>query len=467
MADLIQFVDSISTTPTVRLDLNDETSFWVKSFSAPSPRLRRSVAENAMRDGVSVGSSSYGSRTLTIVLECRKSTQDLAAIEIQKLWRELDRPMNTIAYQPQGASKPVFFRTFRSDSSQLEDVVAQAAMRTFTIEILAEPFALGLPETLGPFTVTNDPAAASNGCYFDVTGVIGDVEAPAVVHDGTRVVGHGILASRTRDVADLIWTKQLESGSNVTLGTDTTNPGGGPDAAMSGTGTNNYLRTSFATTATMTTRVTWLMFNEAATAAQRRAIRGTYRLIVVVRRSDATSVINMKTTSGELTSTALTTSRQMVDLGFATIGLRATTGIGYGAEVAGTYAANLAIFAERVSGSGTLDWDCIILVPADEQQAQWTVSSDVGTSWHTVVDGVRETVGLLNTATPPLSANPYFWPVPRTQLAGAMPSVKPNVTNRFFFLQALSRGGAMTKSDTSSITLYYWPRYIFVRPVSS
>lgn len=467
MGDLVQFVDSLASSPTVRLDLNDETTFWVKRFDAPPPRLRRSMASNAMRDGIHVGSSSYDSRTLVIELQCRKSNQDDAAVEIQKLWRELDRANNWIKYQPNGLTKPVFFRTYRSDTSRLEDVIAQAAMREFTIEVLAEPFALGLVETLGPYTVTNDPAAGSNGCYFDVTGVIGDVAAPVVVHDGTRVVGHGILATRTRLLTNMLWVKQFESTSNITLGTDTTNPGGGPDAAMSGTGTNNYVRTSFATNTAMVERVQWVMFNEASTAAQRQAIRGTYRVIVIVRRSDTTSVIDVRTTSGETIRTTATTSRQMVDLGFATIGQRIATSVGHSSSDTGTFAPNLSLFAQRVSGTGTLDWDAVLFIPADEQQMQWTVNNSVGTSFHTLIDAVQDNVAVMSTGTAPLSSAPVFWTSPRVSVSGMLPKVVPNVTNRFFFLQAASKGGAMTKADTSSMTLYYWPRYLFVRPVST
>lgn len=465
--DLIRFVDSIASSPTTRLDLNDETSWWVKSFSAPPPRLRRSMAENAMRDGVSVGSASYGSRTLTIELECRKSTQDLAATEIQKLWRELDRATNWIMYQPTGASKPVFFRTLRSDASQLEDVMAQQAMRRFTIEVMADPAALGLPETLGPFTVNNDPAAGSNGCYFDVTGVIGDLEAPALIHDTARTVGYGILAQRQRGVpSDLVWAKQCEA-VNITLGTDTTNPGGGPDAAMSGTGTNNFVRTTFATNANHVERLFWATYNDYNTPALRSAIRGRYRVLAVVRRSDSTSVIKIQRLYGAPAVTVpQTTSRQMVDLGLAVLGSMESSSVGYGAESAATVPEALYFYAQRVSGTGTLDWDQLLLVPADERMLQWTQPLNVGTGLDTLIDGVQEFVVTLDPSTGPLAASPWLWPS-LTQASGGWPSLVPTRTNRIFYLQAAAIGGAMTRTDTSTITVYYYPRYLFVRPASS
>ncbi|GGO86601.1 hypothetical protein GCM10011584_09310 [Nocardioides phosphati] len=187
MADLVRFVDSIVASPTVRLDLNGEATngWYVRSFSAPAPRLRRSMSSNAMRDGISVGSSSYDARTLTIELECIKNDQDSAATELQKLARELDRESNLIMYRPDGASKPVFFKTFRSDLAQIDDVIAQKAMRRFTIELLAEPFALGLPEALPKVTVSNDPALGS-----------GPISAPVQANLATATTG-GTLAAAT------------------------------------------------------------------------------------------------------------------------------------------------------------------------------------------------------------------------------------------------------------------------------
>ena len=45
----------------------------------------------------------------------------------------------------------------------------------------------------------------------------------------------------------------------------------------------------------------------------------------------------------------------------------------------------------------------------------------------------------------------------------------PNQTNRFIWIRATYSSGAdtytgITKANTSSLTVYYWPRYIFIRP---
>lgn len=450
MGDLIQFVDSISASPTVRLNINEANGFNVKKFNAPPPRLRRSMAQNALRDGITVGAASYDSRTLTLEMESIRSTQDAAAIDLQKLWRELDRVNNWLMYQPNGLTKPVFFRTYRSDTSALEDVMAQNAMRSFTVEILAEPFALGLKETLGPYTVNNDPAAGSNGCYATLGTVLGDVPANCVlrVSDGglATTLGALTIGQRTDAIATNLFFVQAES---LTLVTDTSNPGGGPDAAMSGTGTNNYVTTTFATTATMTTRL-----NAISGVTVRR---GRNRVLAVIRRSDATSVMSARyydgTTTGDTVNIPLTTSRQIVDLGVwdARSGWSYSDDIGYtpSGTDPGTTAPTLTIEAARTSGTGNLQWDCLIFVPADTSVTMTTLS-DV----QSVIDGVKQGVFEFGAAAGALRPRP---------MAGGFPLVYPNAPNRL----TLTRGTA-AKTATTTVYVDYWPCYVsIVRPVSS
>jgi hypothetical protein len=459
MGDLVRFVDTISSSPTLRLDLNDESTFWVKKFDAPPPRLRRSVAENSMRDGGSVGSAAYGLRTLVIELECRKSTQDLAATEIQKLWRELDRSLNWIQYQPTGATKPVFFRTFRSDASQLEDVMAQAAMRTFTIEVLAEPFALGLRETLGPYTIANDPAAASNPGYVDISGVLGDVPTEAIYYNTTYNRAATLMGVRHGDFSDIRPWVQCES---MTLGTNTTNPGGGPDAAMSGTGTNNYVRTSFGT-ATMAVRLAGNVITTTTVQS------GSWVVYGVVRRSDATSVMRVglsQTLSAsaptETTTLPLSTARQMVRLGKVVTAGSAN----YIARVLAS--PNFQVWAARDSGAGTLDWDCLFFLPSDSAMLEGLSHSTTGSSsGDNVFDGVADrTMSILGGS--PITLATEEGPI---QSSGRIPPLVPNVTNRLHYLTSSQYDTTglrvHAKSETNDVTVYYWPRYMHVRPVST
>ena len=477
-ADVIQFVDSIADNPAVRLDLNDETTWRCRSFLAPPPRLRRTMTQNTMTDGGYVSSSQYGTRTLYIDLDLISSSQDVNAGLLQKLAREMDREKNLIRYQPEGASRPVFFKVWRSDFSALVDMKAALAFRQLALEIPAEPFALGGRETISVGTVNNDPAAGSNGCYFDVTGVIGDVAAPAVILNTAGVPYGFTLAARQHGTpSDLVVFKQAES---LTNGTDTANPGGGPDAAMSGTGTNNYLRTSFVTT-TMSDRVTgWAPTDADTSDAAGRAIRGTYRVLAAVRRTDSTSDITIRwarqftSDTGDTITVPKHTRRQLVDLGLITFGgdLPASPG---GVAVVDTPVRinnSLKFQAARSSGTGNIDWDVFFLAPADESTTIWLTSTDSSlTGFDHVIDGVNQRTYMIEDGGNLFDGTGYVYQgAGQGNPTGGFPQLVPNQTNRFYLhLTSASAGSVWVydKTYTASITVYYNPRYLHVRPASS
>lgn len=473
--DVIKFVDSIAASPTTRLDINDGVTWRTSRFEAPPPRLRRASSSNAMRDGINVSSSQYDSRVLTLGLTLVHTSEDAKATELQKLARELDRADNFLMYQPTGATKPVFFRLYRSDMSQLEQFTGlPSSLGKPTIELLAEPFAIGLRETLGPYTINNDPAAASAQMYADVTGVIGDVASPLVITDTSRGPTSGLLAVRQHGTpSDLTFLWQAES---MAPGTDTTNPGGAADATMSGTGTTNYLRTTFATTATMTSRVSLVPLSTVPTTAQGLAFKGRYNLYACVRRSDNTSVMTAAIAMPGKSDTSavpipLTTSRQMVMIGQVSLTVPAER-VGYGASTPGAVtldaglSAGISVKAARSSGAGTLDWDYFALIPADESVVVWSspgaTAPDVG-----VIDGYAGMIYRTEGGTGSIFAgtallNSKF----AENVAGGIPRLVPNQTNRLYFISGGfgTSGGGQSKSETNALTVDYWPLYLYVRP---
>jgi len=455
--DVIQFVDSIAASPTVRLDLNDDTRWWCREFQALPPRLRYSVSNNAMSDGAYVSSSAYDGRTLTLTLDLVASSQDINAEELQKLARELDRDTNLIRYQPNGATKPVFFKTSRADFADLFDQQAALAVRRLTIDIPAEPFALGLRESISVGTVSNDPAAA-NGCYVDVTGVIGDVAAEPVITFGTDTAAGEtlILATLPEPSASLPVAVQAES---MTLGTDTTNPGGAADAAMSGSGTTNYRRTSFATSASLSTRLSW----SSSTLAERDALTGTWRVLAAVRLSNNTTTVQIQPAwagdslaayhYGGLVTPVKTANRQLIDLGLVTFGTISDLPGGV----------NLSLSAQRDSGTGTLDWDFILFVPAVDSQARMS-----GDTFNTVDVPAANAYATKPTAADRWTASGYT--AGTAQVTGGFPRLRPNVTTRLYWTTYAADPvlfGAYDKTKTATVTVNYQPRYQFVRPVAS
>lgn len=466
-ADTIQFVDSIQASPTVRLDINDESTWRVRSFLAPPPRLRRSFVSNAMTDGGYVSSSKYDARSLFVEIDLVSSSQDGNAAQLQRLARELDRDGNLLRYQPEGASRPVFFRLFRSDLAALVDMKAVLAFRQLSLELLAEPFALGLRETISIGTVSNNPAAGSNGNYFDITAAqaFGDFPAPLVIRETSMTHSYLTLAARQHGTpSDLIFFKQAESLSLSGMSV----PGGGPDAAMSGTGSSNYGRVTMAP-GTGGASATWDLSADFNTAAKRVALLGDYRVLIALRRGSVSSTLTLRAVTAYATGATITApssaTRTVLDLGIFTFGSAPT--VGY-APTIGAYGNDYievqANWTGSLGGTETLDFDILYLFPADEMfhtHGQATVSSPTDGM---MIDSVREQIT-------PVVGDPFSGGYPSTwasiPVTGGWPYLVPNQTNRFYFILNPYPQPSSSVSLSVSLTAHYWPRYAYIRPVAS
>lgn len=472
-------MDSIAASPTVRLALEDDSIWSVhESTDFGMPSVDRAVVSTLLVDGGQVPASAYGLRQLSLVVTIDTASENVAATELQKLFRELNRPTNILRWRPD-VTNPAFFRTFRSDVAQIHwDPMLKRVMAT----VLAEPFAYGVREDVTVGTVTNDPAAATRGGFFDVTDVKGDVATPLIIKDtSSGLHPFGVLAARSRGTpSDLVWFAQAEDTSVITFGANTTNPGGGPDAAMSGTATNNFVRTTFGT-ATMVNRLRWAIVSSTTTDGQKKAIRGTYRVFVVVRRSGATSDITARiswsaswsgaTAVGPTTVIPKTVDRQLVDLGLFNVGSAEPIQPGrFGAE-APLLAPDLNIEAARSgAGTDTLDWDLILLLPADESWLSWFTKFGEDTSYDALIDGVTEAVYVYENAADPFAGAADIFPTKFAQFSGGFPVLNPGATNRIFMLTSLdvaTPGVTTSKSSTYTISAHYYPRYLYVRPATT
>jgi hypothetical protein len=160
LGDIVQFVDSIASSPTVRLDLNNENP-WALRYDGTDlspPLLQSAWSDTLLADGALQVASAYGNRTLRLRLELITSTVDAQATALQNLQREMDRATNFLRWQPTGATNPVFFRTMRSAGNRITEYPGAGTLRVVDVEIQAEPFGYGLKQTLAPVTVYNDPA---------------------------------------------------------------------------------------------------------------------------------------------------------------------------------------------------------------------------------------------------------------------------------------------------------------------
>lgn len=441
MSTVVKFVDSIAAVPTTRLDLNDGVVWRTLLKGAPPPRLRRAMSQNAMTNGAFVASSAYDQRIVTLDLLLLPNTQDLNATQLQLLARELDREDNYLMYQPNGLTKPVFFRVLRSDYSRLGEVDGQPTARQGTIDLLCEPFAVGLREdAVVAAVVAHDPAAVTNPVSFTLN-VLGDVETEPIVWFTSAFSGNHILVSQAND--DAVVLVQAESASS--LNTDTSLNAN--DAAFSGAGQNSF-RTTFATPA-LTTRADY--------AALTRP--GTYRVFM---RCRSTTAVGPPTFEAQITSLGMSTMDvtefagtalfQMVDLGLVTTP-KGDGRIGFNTNPlpsVNTFTLSMA----RTAGSGSLDVDYLLFIPADEHS---TITA-LANSRRYVFDATRDQLLLISTASTPFTATAVDH---ITAGSGSMPALIGGRVNRIFLVQLMDNTAI---SATLTVSLSYYPRYLYIRP---
>ncbi|QDY06172.1 hypothetical protein FJK98_02505 [Micromonospora sp. HM134] len=208
----LQFVDSISAAPAVRLNLAGPGWSVREGTTFGMPELRRSVVQTLLADGDRYPAAAYGNRMLRLVIRYDGSSGDAVAAQLQRLYQELDRPSNVLLFRPE-TSLPIFFRTYRCGP---ESVVWDPFTREVSVQVPAEPFAVGLRETLPAVTVGNDPTETSElntNPYFEVDafGWVGQggsvARSTAQAHEGVAsllLTPDGVTATAEARAVDLV-----------------------------------------------------------------------------------------------------------------------------------------------------------------------------------------------------------------------------------------------------------------------
>jgi hypothetical protein len=462
----LKFVASIAASPTVRLDLHNTQALIARQGNAtwhvdkgrsfPPPPMRRASTSTMLLDGERPSQTSYGNRTLHIPLVLRAPTADAQATAIHNLVTELNRPNNILMWLPDKATSPVFFRTYRHSPDDLVDQLYN--YRQVTLDIPAEPFAYGPRVDLGAFTVNNDPAAAG-GLFFDVSSVKGDVETPLIVRSPADKVYDATLktslfASRRRGTPSS--APFLQQAEGCTLGTNASLPGN--DAAMSGA-SSNYARITPGTTAN-SLRLTL------PAPTSNTDLRGVYRLLARYRKSVSGDVwtCQAKWAAATISNTAVTlpsgTALRYVDLGMVQFPAGADPIYdGYSNTEIAVSGTTTEFWAGRTSGSGNLDIDFFLYMPADDTTCyvQWQSVND--SAQEAVLDGARKMVYLFDSSDRVYNLLPS--PIP----GAGFPMVAPGQTNRIFFVRDI--GSTATTADTigasTALTVSYYPRYLYAR----
>lgn len=487
MVSTWQFVDSIAASPTVRLDLNSFVGGLVLA-SEPEvspPQMRRVTTSSMLSDGELVPASAFANRVIKLPLQLISATSDAAANKLQLLARELVREPGNIL-RVTVASNPMFFRTFPAPDAVYQMMLKLPRVGQATLDIPCEPFGYGLEEVLSPVTVTNNPAAASNGMFLDITSPKGDIETPLSVTftngnsglGGTGRIKSALSVRRRGTVASTPFFLQAEA---MTMSiADTTVQAN--SASMSGAG-SNFTRTTFSTSAAMTNRLqTTTKFPTTASVDA----RGQYRVYARVRQNTVGDVVDMRLLYGNtniqivgdtvrlppdtgpsaptIKYIDLSGSNPMqIPVGFDPI----TDGIS-GVELA-TEGLYLTVQAQRVSGSGTLDIDVLLFVPADDrlELITWPEIQSFSTDAFVADGGPRPTAYCLNNSNQITSVEPIKIE------GGPGMMITPGRTNRLFFVKDVGittslTGAGNSITHTNTLTCSYFPRYVFpLKPVST
>lgn len=165
-----------------------------------------------------------------------------------------------------------------------------------------------------------------------------------------------------------------------------------------------------------------------------------------------------------------TGSRLVVDLGLVSFYEDGAYLPGYAFAESGTAGTNVTFSASRDGGTDTLEWDGFMLVPAGSQAGEveppTMMFSELATA-RGVWDGLKGNVAAQNTAGDPTAAGGILSPG-RSTASGAFPTLAPGATvNRLAVIPYAIGSFASGRTVTDSVSLAYWPRYLFVRPSSS
>lgn len=462
--EVVQFVDQIVASPTVRLDLtNAPWSVLANGTDVSPPSISRAIVDTLLLDGAQIPSSAYGNRIITLHLQLDPTLiTDIgtAATQAQLLNRELDRPTNILKWQPHPTLPAMFFRTFRSpDYALISDVGVN--LHDFTVQVQAEPFALGINEALSAITINNDPAAGSNGKFVDITGIKGDVETPLKIGIlGGSVTGRqSVFAMRRRGTpSSMPLFLQAEA---MSMGTDTSVTAN--SANYSGAGSNNATCT-FSTTTTSANRLLIGTFPTSPSAD----VRGTYRVFVRCFSSTAGATFTLTMFHGAsiIPNTTANYTQNGSTIGMVDLGL-VQLPQGYDPVMDGPSNTPVVVNgisfwlqASRTSGSGNLVFDYLLFVPADDKLAIVSWGSSNPTIF--VLEGTGRAVFGID-------ASARISDIVSSNFVGDVPYVSPGITNRLVYVNDVSPTMGSTDSVSGSVGLSgsYWPRYLDIRPIST
>lgn len=471
MTSIWQFVaDMASASPAVDLDLNSSGMRVLLNWKLGPTVFEKGYSGGPLRHGKRPTRSSATNQVLEIPVEINKASEALGAQAVEDLVRQLAVD-NILKVQLDGAPAPVFFRTF--GDADFAAAVRSVLIRdtSITLSIEAEPFAYGPRVTAGTFTVSNNPAAVTNPCRFDITGVLGDVPTPLLLlatSTGASGAPSGLVnkwshfATRRRGTPS--------NYSNVVQGEDMTQ-GTGAVVTVDATFSNgNKSRIGFGTPG-MTLRLSDTFPGNGTSTTE---ARGEYKVYARVAKTVAGDTISVQlgygaSSAAPVLNDAVTLPSAagpfMVDLGKVPVPAWSDPNThGFSGVSTKALMAFVGLYAARSAGSGSLDVDFLYFMPADEPTT--LISKFPSTDTTYAIDGTTDEGGAVYALTAALDEVLSTSAPCQIVGAGGFPELIPGVTNRIHFLRHVDPAGTVDAvGDTTTFVAYYWPRWReFTRP---
>ena len=462
--DALDFVNSI-TDPTSVLNLNDGVTwkFLREGSSFDPPELRSANISTLLSHGERRAAEAFSNRTIVLHLQLKAAGSDQIAAATNALLRILLFEGSTVLrWKPNGATRPVFLHVLRTAPQSITDILV--GHKDLVIELDADPFAYGSQVSLGTFTVNADPAAATNGTYFDIpaASIPGDFETPLMLRftaSGVAKTGRATTAIAIRAGGEPANAPLLLQAESMSLATNTATQTN--SSAWSGSGANSVRASSLSTSFVVRATSSAVYPSSASTDT-----RGAYRVFLRGAQTVGSDGIRLRL-EWSADGNVWIPGREEIFPGGSTVKRWCDLGlvqfpIGYDPKFLGLSGAKLPIgglrfrlaIARDSGGSGNFDFDVFRFMPADRASlyVQWPAATSssffVVDSYYPAAYGT-DSSGNVNTAD-------------LIGMSGGVPSISPGVKNRVHILPDV--GTTSTAGDTLpgtfDVEAFCWPRFI-------
>lgn len=478
-AATVKFVTAVGST-TTRLDLSPGVAGLQvggrgggldSGVDFGRPELRTLTADASSGDGDPYVASGYGNVRFALPLVLPgQATMDARQALLGALARELDRRSNVLFVQADGATAGRWLVTYRhADAATWLRLALRGATEEVTLD--RAPFAYGASQAVTLGTASGDPEQGT--WTFSVPAVLGDVDAPMVL---TAFVSSGpagvpaqkfYVASKARVWPDTTLKYVLAAPdaaiSNV-ASTVVTGAAGAAGTAYRwtppGTGTEAYVFGGFVPD-----------FVTPPSPAACRELIGRWRILARIRRSAGGDVFSIRArvrgaTTGAGTGALLAPDPYVfgasggwtyADLGIMGVPVAEMAPLDPWGDPPQVMAQAVEVYATRVSGSGTLDTDHLLALPADGR----TFIGDMGGNTvntvadAVVADGDRNAVYVVRDYTAARYIRSGVLPV---GFDGGMLRLSPRYATQVFVVPDAADPGAI--GSTLNLVGSYRPRYL-------